>query len=47
MFSGKIVGDIHINVCVTEEGNTFYYLNADNKNVVPVLDYITKMLSRY
>lgn len=47
MISGQIIGDIHINVCLSEEGKTFFYLNADNKNVVPVLDYIKDVLDKY
>lgn len=42
---GKIVGDIHINVCKTSEGSTFFYLQADNKKVLPVLDFIEDHLN--
>ncbi len=42
---GKVVGNIHINVCKTSEGSTFFYLQADNKKVVPVLDFIEDRLN--
>lgn len=44
---GKIVGDIHINVCKTPGGSTFYCLNANNKDVVPVLDYLEDHLNNF
>jgi hypothetical protein len=44
---GKIIGNIHINVCKTPSGSTFYCLNADNKEVVPVLDYIENRLNHF
>ena len=42
---GKIVGNIHINVCKTSEGSTFFYLQADNKKVVNILDFIEDSLN--
>ncbi len=42
---GKIIGYIHINICKTPEGSTFFYLHADNKKVVSVLDFIEDHLN--
>ena len=42
---GKIIGGIHIKVCKTSEGSTFFYLQADNKKEVPVLDFIEDRLN--
>lgn len=44
---GEIIGDIHINVCKTSLGSTFYYLRGDNKEVVPVLDFIEERLNNF
>ena len=44
MITGEIVGDIHINVYKTQSGNTFYYVEATNKDVLPELDHIEKSL---
>lgn len=44
---GKIVGDIHINVCKTPTGSTFYYLKGNNKEVIPILDYIENRLNNF
>lgn len=45
--SGKIIGDVHVSVCVSPEGKTFFYLNADNNDVIPVLDFIKNNLDNY
>lgn len=47
MISGEIIGDIHINVCKSQSGNTFYYLEATNKEVLSELDYLEKSLQEY
>ena len=44
---GKIVGDIHVNVCETPQGATFYYLDADNKEVIHILDYLEDSLKKF
>lgn len=45
--NGKIVGDIHVNVCKTPQGSTFYYLKGDNKDVIPILDYLENSLNKF
>ena len=42
--SGEIVGDIHIVVCKSSEGYNFFHLQADNENVLPILDVIENTL---
>lgn len=44
---GKIVGAIHIIVCQTPDGSSFFKLQADNENVLPVLDVIEDTLNLY
>lgn len=44
---GKIVGDIHVNVCETPQGATFYYLKGNNKEVIPILDYLEDSLKKF
>ena len=47
MLSGNVVGDIHITVYETIDNKQFFYLKADNKNVLPVLDFIDKNLTNF
>lgn len=44
---GKIIGDIHINVCEAPNDNTFFYVQGSNKNVLPVIDYVETSLENY
>lgn len=45
--TAKIIGDICITVCQTPEGYNFFHLEADNENVLPVLDVIEDTLIMY
>ena len=45
--TGEVVGDIHVTVCKTPEGYTFFQLQADDENVLPVLDVIEDTLINY
>jgi len=45
--SGEIVGNIHVTVCKTPEGDNFFQLQADTENVLPVLDAIENILINY
>lgn len=45
--TGKMVGDVHISVYETPEGKNLFYLEADNNNVLPVLNYVENILSEY
>lgn len=45
--TGKIVGDIHVKVYKTSEGKDLFYLEADNKNVLPVLNFLENKLNNY
>lgn len=45
--SGTIIGNIHINVCKTPDGDIFFYINAENEEVLPVLHIIEDTLQKY
>lgn len=45
--SGEIIGDIHITVCKTADGYNFYQIQADNENVLPVVNVIENTLIEY
>ena len=44
---GKILGDINISVYKTPDGKTFFYIKADNEDLLPLLDIIEDMLHKY
>ena len=44
---GKIVRDIHISIYKTPEGKIFFYINANNEDVSPILDIIEDTLYKY
>ena len=44
---GKSVGDVHIRVYETPTGETLFYIEADNGNVVPILHYVENSLENY
>ncbi len=44
---GKVIGDIHIVVCETPDGHKFFKLNANNQDILPILDTIEDTLSVY
>ena len=45
--TGKSIGDIHITVCKTDDNIPIFYLKADNKNLIPVLDYLENSLDNF
>lgn len=45
--SGKIIGDIHISVCQTPDGDKFFDLEATNEDILPILDTIEDVLTMY
>lgn len=45
--AGEIVGDIHIVVCKTPDGDNFFHIQADNENVSSILDIIEDTLVKY
>ena len=45
--SGKSIGDVHISVYETPNGEPFFYLKADNEKVLPMLDYVENILNQY
>lgn len=47
MIEGKIIGDITITVCESPEGTNFFHLQADNQDVLPVLNTIEDTLNKY
>ena len=47
LIEGKNIGDIHINVYETQNGNNFFYIEATNKEVLPILDYVQTILEKY
>lgn len=44
---GKNVGEIHISVYETPDGKNIFYINADNDNLQPVLNYVENSLENY
>lgn len=44
---GNIVGNISIKVCKTDLGKHFFLLQADNEDVLPMLDFVEDVLIRY
>lgn len=44
---GEIIGDIHIAVCKTPDGYSFFKLQANNENLSPILDIIEDTLIKY
>ena len=47
VLTGTSIGDIHITVYKTVDNKQFFYLKADNKNLIPVLDYLDNSLSYF
>ena len=45
--SGNVVGDIHITVFKTDDNKPFFYLEAENKNLIPVLDFLDNSLTNF
>lgn len=41
------IGNINITVYQTEENMQFFYLKAENKKLLPVLDYLDNSLSNF
>lgn len=44
---GKVIGDIHVSVYKTPDGKTFFYIKADNEELLPILDIIEDLLYKY
>ena len=44
---GKNIGGVHISVYETPNGETLFYLEADNNNVQSVLNYVENSLEKY
>ena len=42
--SANPIGDIHITVYETANKKQFFYLKSDNKNLLPVLDFLDNKL---
>lgn len=47
LLNGALVGDIRISVYKTPDNKIFFYVNADNKDVLPVVYVIEDTLSYY
>lgn len=47
LLNGALVGDIRISVYETPDNKIFFYVNADNKDVLPVVYVIEDTLSYY
>lgn len=47
LLNGIAIGDVHITVYQATDNKQFFYLKADNKNVLPVLDFIDKNLINF
>lgn len=47
IIAGEVIGGIYITVIKTPDGNRFFHLQADNDDVLPVLDVIENTLIIY
>ena len=47
LLSGKSIGDIHITVYKTPDNKQFFYLKADNENLLPILDLLNNSLDNF
>ena len=47
LLTGKLVGDIHVSVYKTLDNKVFFYVDADNKDVLPVVYVIEDTLEQY
>lgn len=47
MIEGNIVGNINITVCKTKDGYEFFYFQAENTDVLPVVYTIEDILVKY
>ncbi len=45
--TGQIIGNIHITVCKTTDGDKFFHIYADDENVSNLLDIIENILICY
>ena len=44
---GKNIGDIHISVYETPNGEKLFYVEADNNNLESVLNYVENSLENF
>ena len=44
---GNAIGDIHITVYETHGKTPIFYIKADNKDLLPVLDYLHDTLDNF
>ena len=47
ILKGKVIGDIHVTVYTTPDNERFFQINADNEDVLPVIDIIEDTLLQY
>ena len=45
--NGEFIGNVTVSVFKFSEGSNFYYIKADNKDILPVLDVIEDTLYKY
>ena len=45
--TGELIGGIHVTVYKTPDGKRFFYLQADNKDVLPIVDILEDTLYWY
>lgn len=45
--SGQCIGNINIDVYETSNGETFFYMEGSNPNLIPMLDYVENSLEKY
>lgn len=45
--TGNLVGSINITVFETDNNKQFFYLEAENKNLIPVLDFLDNSLTDF
>lgn len=44
---GEILGDIRVSVCKTPDDKIFFYIKADNTEVLPIVYVIEDTLQQY
>lgn len=47
MLTGRRIGNVDVEVYQTSTGEIFFYIQSDNKDVLPIQDYLENSLENY
>lgn len=47
ILTGQRIGNVNIDVYKTQDGQTFFYIQGNDRNVIPILDYLENSLEKY